>query len=93
MDEDADADGNGTDPETEKGPDEPVVDPEDVDERIRRVEAIVRALESGDVAPEERAARIAEGKELVEGLERDLETLGDEGESGDGESGDGADEE
>ena len=75
MDEDVDADGNGTDPEAEEGPDEPAVDPEDVDERIRRVETIVRALESGEVAPEERAARIAEGKELVAELERDLETV------------------
>ncbi len=77
MDGDADADGNGngTDPETEEGPDEPVVDPEAVDDRIRRVEAIVRALESGDVDPEERAARIAEGKELVAELERDLEAV------------------
>ena len=75
MDEDANADGSGTDPETEEGPEESVVDPEAFDERIRRVETIVRALESGDVDPEERAARIAEGKELVAGLERDLEAI------------------
>ena len=51
------------------------VAPEGVDERIRRVEAIVRALEAGEVDPEERADRIAEGKALVAELERDLEAV------------------
>lgn len=57
---------------------EATVDPEQVDERIRRLEAIVRALESGEVDPGERAARIAEGKALVAELERDLDAVEDE---------------
>jgi exodeoxyribonuclease VII small subunit len=56
-------------------PEESTVDPDRVDERIGRLEAIVRALEAGEVAPDERAARIAEGKALVADLERDLETV------------------
>jgi exonuclease VII small subunit len=60
------------DGETESG-----VDPESVDERIARLETIVRALESGEVAPGERAARIAEGKALVADLESDLESVGE----------------
>lgn len=63
----------------------PAVDPSGIDERIARLEAIVHALESGDVDPEERAARIAEGKALVAELERDLETV--ESEANEGETG------
>lgn len=54
------------------GPDPEI---ESIDERISRVEAIVRGLEAGDVDPEERTRRIAEGKALVAGLERDLEAV------------------
>jgi hypothetical protein len=57
----------GTDPEVEA-----------IDERIRRVETIVRALEADEVDPEDRAGRIAEGKALVEALERDLEAVEEE---------------
>jgi exodeoxyribonuclease VII small subunit len=75
MTEDADGTADEAETEGDGEPDDSGVDPEAVDERIRRVETIVRALESGDVDPEERAARIAEGKELVAELERDLETV------------------
>ena len=75
MTENADRTGGETEAEGDGEPDDSTVDPEAVDERIRRVETIVQALESGDVDPEERAARIAEGKELVAELERDLETV------------------
>ena len=51
---------------------------EAIDERIRRVETIVRALEAGEVAPGDRAGHIAEGKALVETLERDLEAAEEE---------------
>lgn len=45
-----------------------------VDERVRRVEATGRELESGAVPSTERADRIAEDKRLVADLERGLET-------------------
>ena len=61
----------------ETDPDDPEPDLGSVDERIRRVEAIVRALESGAVDPGERAARIAEGKALVADLEAELEAVED----------------
>ena len=75
MTEDEDGTESGSERDANGEPEDSAVDPEAVDERIRRVETIVRALESGDVDPEERAARIAEGKELVAELERDLETV------------------
>ena len=75
MTEDTDGTESDTEREANGDPEDSAVDPEEVDERIRRVETIVRALESGDVDPEERAARIAEGKELVAELERDLEAV------------------
>lgn len=59
----------------DEGDENAAVDPDGIDERIRRVEAIVRALESGEVEPGERADRIAEGKALVAELERDLEAV------------------
>lgn len=74
-DEDVNEDGDGSG--DDDSPDGPVADLESVDERIRRVEAIVSALESGEVDPEERAASIAEGKALVADLERDLEAAGE----------------
>jgi hypothetical protein len=58
------------------------VDAEEIDERIRRVETIVRALEADEVDPGERADRIAEGKALVAELERDLEAVEADGEAG-----------
>lgn len=75
MTEDADRTETGSERGSNGGSGDSSVDPDEVDERIRRVETIVRALESGDVDPEERAARIAEGKELVAELERDLEAV------------------
>ncbi|MEF8840468.1 MAG: exodeoxyribonuclease VII small subunit [Haloarculaceae archaeon] len=63
--------------EADRATDEPLADAASVDERIRRLESIVRALESGEADPDERAARIAEGKALVAGLERDLEAVGE----------------
>ena len=71
--------------------DEEGAEPGGIDERIRRVEAIVRALEADEVDPGERADRIAEGKALVAELERDLEAV--EGEEEDeAASGDDAEE-
>ena len=72
--------------EDEAEGDDADVDPDRIDERIRRVEAIVRALESGEVDPEERADRIAEGKALVAELERDLETVEETGDVADTDS-------
>lgn len=72
--------------EDEAEGDDADVDPDRIDERIRRVEAIVRALESGEVDPEERANRIAEGKALVAELERDLETVEETGDVADTDS-------
>ena len=71
--------------------DEEGAEPGGIDERIRRVEAIVRALEADEVDPGERADRIAEGKALVAELERDLEAIEDE-EGGEAASGDDAEE-
>ncbi|MFC6942180.1 hypothetical protein ACFQE8_19740 [Salinirubellus sp. GCM10025818] len=70
--------------------DEEGAEPGGIDERIRRVEAIVRALEADEVDPGERADRIAEGKALVAELERDLEAI--EGEEDEAASGDDAEE-
>ncbi|PSQ11613.1 hypothetical protein BRC93_04950 [Halobacteriales archaeon QS_5_70_15] len=82
MDGDADPSEDGTDPGTDEAPDGPVVDPESIDERIRRLEAIVRALEAGEVDPADRAERISEGKTLVSGLENDLEAVDEDGDGG-----------